>query len=314
MPGCGLCHALFIFAFGAGTAAAAPLDVPARLRQGLEQVRGGQYQSALNSYHHLRQEFPNHPLSYLIAAEAHWNLIFCETGHITSAEIWNVASVKKSTYDKEFQQDTERALEVARALRSEEGSEALGNFYVGLAHGVQARLYTLRAEALKSGGEGKQMRSSLLDAINEDPELAPDASVGLGAYNYYADVLSPLIKFFRFFMMIPGGDRQKGMEQLEAASQGAMLLSPEARYELARILGLREGRHADALALFAGLSEHYPTNAFYPLSAAFEAEQAGKKQAAKDFAELALRAAHGMDAVCRNRLEPSARDALLRLQ
>ncbi|HLA40591.1 MAG TPA: hypothetical protein VJ417_11360, partial [Candidatus Glassbacteria bacterium] len=258
-------------------------------------------------------QYPQHPLSYLIAAEGYWGTIFCETGHITPREIWNIAETKSSAHDEAFLRTVEQALKASETMKESEETPALGTFYAGVAHGVQARLYMLREQALKSGTEGKQMREALLDAMALDPELTPDAYLGLGVYNYYADVLSPLVKLFRFFLLIPGGDREEGIEQLQTASQQAVLLAPEAQYELARILGIRENRHPEAFTLLQALADQYPSNALYGLAAAFEAQRAGNIPKAIEYARKAKVAAEGMDDLCRARLLPAAQQALKRL-
>jgi hypothetical protein len=199
-------------------------------------------------------------------------------------------------------------------LRESPDRAAEGAFYTGLAHGVRARLYTLRAQALKSGSEGKRMRAALVEAMEADPELAPDSLMGLGVYNYYADVLSPLVKLFRFFLRIPGGDREKGLKQLQTASQEARLLAPEARYGLARILGGREGRHTEALALLEGLERQYSANALFSLTAALEAEDAGQRQAAIRHARATIAASAKMDDACREPLQSAGQQALARLE
>ena len=253
--------------------AASPVDIPAPLRERLERLRNGRYRQTLETSSSLAASFPGHPLPHLIAAEAYWGMIFCQTGHITAREVWHVARTDSSEYDSVFFEATERALTASEALRGKEETKAVGDFYKGLAHGVRARLFTLREQALKSASEGKQMRGAMLEAIAGDPSLEADAYVGLGAYNYYADVLSPWIKLFRFFLLMPGGDREKGLEQLQVASQNASLLAPEARYELARIGGLRENRRAEAFALLQSLSDQYQDNALFALAASFEAEK-----------------------------------------
>jgi hypothetical protein len=294
--------------------ASSPVDIPAPLHEGMERLRSGRYRQTLETASKLEESFPGHPLAHLIAAEAYWGMIFCQTGHITGREIWHVAKTDSSEYDTEFFEAAERALAASEALRDREETKALGDLYKGLAHGVRARLFTLREQALKSGSEGKQMREALLEAVAKDPSLEADAYVGLGAYNYYADVLSPLIKLFRFFLLIPGGNREKGLEQLQVASQKASLLAPEARYELARILGIRENRRAEAFALLQSLSDQYQDNALFALAASFQAEDLERKDLAVQYAGKAVRAAASMDDVCRGRVGSAARQALERLQ
>jgi len=304
---------LTLLLVNAADAAGHPLELPATLQAALASLRNGRYQQTLEASRSLQESFPSHPLPFLIEAESHWGLIFCQTGHINAREIWNSAEESSSSFDEDFFRSVEEALSAAEAMRESPDTAALGTFYEGLAHGVLARLYTLRAESLNSARAGKQMRESLLEAAAVAPDLQADADAGLGAYNYYADVLSPLIKLFRFFLLIPGGDRQRGLEQLESASQGAVLVSPEARYELAKIYGLRENRPDDALPLFRSLAAQFPGNAIFALSAAIQAERNGAKDLAIDLSRKAVQASRQMDHVCRVRLEAASQQALERL-
>jgi hypothetical protein len=294
-------------------AAGQPLKLPDALQAALESLNDGHYQQILTARPILAESFPSHPLPALMAAEANWGLIFCQTGHITSSEIWNTTTVKTTTFDGALFQAVEDTIATAKEMEAQPDSAALGDLYDGLAHGVVAKLYTLRGEVLKSGQEGKQMREFLLQAAARDSALQAEADAGLGAYNYYADVLSPLLKFVRFFLLIPGGDRQRGLEQLRSAAANAVLVGPEARYELAKIYGLRENRSADALTLFRGLADHYPDNALYALSAALQAEPIGEKPLAVEYARKAVQASARMDAVCQQSIGPASREALQHL-
>ncbi|HWP84064.1 MAG TPA: hypothetical protein VNN17_02650 [Terriglobia bacterium] len=298
---------------GAALAAGHPLEISEPFRQALDTLRNGQYRQAIRSSRLLEESEPKHPLGPLIAAEAFWGLIYCRTGHINSREIWVVATVKESPYDEDFLHAVETALARSRGMQEAPESRAMGNFYEGLAHGVRARLYTLRAQALSSGREGARMRSALLEAVRQDARLQADAAAGLGLYDYYADVLSPLIKLFRFFLFLPGGDRQRGLAQLQRAGRAAELVGPEANYELAKIYSLRENRPAEALELFRNLADQYPGNAFFALATAQQAERTGQKAMAAAFAQRAAHAAGQMDEVCRERLGPAAQEAWERI-
>ena len=295
-------------------AAAQPLDVPASFQQGLVEIRNGRFRQAIETSQALRSAFPQHPLAVLIAAEAYWAMIYCQTGHINSREIWNEADTKTSSYDKEFFQAVDKALELSQQMRLHPASAAAGALYAGLARGARARLYALREQSLKSATEAKQMRADLLEAVAKDPQLEPDADLGLGTYNYYADALSPILKLFRLVLRIPGGDRQKGLEQLRTASEQAVLWKEEAKYELARIYGVREGRHSEALSLVQELAERHPANPLYALFAGFQAEAGGKGSAAIEYCQKAAEAAAKMESDCRERWLEASKGALVRLQ
>ena len=307
---------LLLILFWAGPSWALPnaLAVPEALVQGLQQVHRGHYEQALETSRNLQASLDGHPLLYLLRAEAYWGLIYCETGHITSEQVWHVADKKASAYDNEFFQAAQQALGAGRHMRQDAATAAVGALYSGLARGVRSRLYALRKQSRKSASEAKQMRADLLEAIAKNPQLAPDAYLGLGAYNYYADALSPFLKFIRFFLGIPGGDRQEGLRQLRIAAAQASLVATEAQYELGRIYGIQEGRHAEALPWLRNLSEQYPENGLYALAAGYQAEQAGQKPVAMEFIQKAEKAAREMEGPCRQRLGAAARVALERLQ
>src|SRR5579872_5093982 len=96
------CFLVAVLLFGPSFLTARPLEVPAPFQQGMREIRNGQFRRAIETSKTLRNAFPQNPLSQLIAAEAYWGMIYCQTGHINSREIWNVADTKASSYDKEF--------------------------------------------------------------------------------------------------------------------------------------------------------------------------------------------------------------------
>src|SRR5579885_816348 len=235
----------------ASTAAdAQPLQIAPPLHQALQEIRNSNFRQAAEDTTRLQEQSPQDPLPFLLTAEAYWGMIYYQTGHITPKEIWNVSDMKKSEHDKDFLQAADQAIEITEQMKKRSGSTALAKFYGGYAHGAKARFYALREQSMKSASEAKQMRADLLDASALDTSLVPDADLGLGTYNYYADVLSPILKLLRWFAGIPGGNREKGLHQLHTALQQATLWNVEAQYELARIYGVREDQHSDALALF----------------------------------------------------------------
>jgi len=103
---------------GSCLAADGPLDVPAPFRQAFEQIHRGQYQQALAASRELEKNFPDHPLAGLVAAEAYWGLIYCETGRINARQVWHLADRKTSRWDADFSRALEQTLEATRPLRS----------------------------------------------------------------------------------------------------------------------------------------------------------------------------------------------------
>src|SRR3989338_4695910 len=95
--------------------------------------------------------------------------------------------------------------------------------------------------------------------VQLDPGRA-DAYLGLGLYNYYADIAPAFLKLLRVLLFIPGGDRTLGLEQLERAAREGELWAPQAKLELIQIYGWLEGRVDEAVGLAEALAQAYPEN------------------------------------------------------
>ncbi len=86
----------------------------------------------------------------------------------------------------------------------------------------------------------------------------------MGIYHYYADVVPseyPIVKPFMVFF--PSGDRKKGLEELELASQKAEYASVEATYFLVQNYFLFEKNFARAHQLAVQLNKRYPRNPLF---------------------------------------------------
>lgn len=302
----------FIFIFlttasiGRYSHAANVLDIPDQLKTSVEAIRQGKYAQVISSATELQNQFADQPLSSLVVAEAYWGLIYCETAHITPREVWHVAQHGSSSYDKQFAESIQRALISSENMNRNGENAAVGALYKGLSHGIQARLFTFRGDRLKSATEGKKMRAELLEAVEEDSSLMPEASFGLGAYNYYADILSPMLKLVRFFLGIPAGDRSKGLEQLRTASQHSILVAVEAQYELAHIYSIQENYLIVSLAMLKELSDKYPSNALYALATAIQAGRSGQDSLGLEYASRAAETALATGGACGDRLSAIA--------
>jgi len=116
-----------------------------------------------------------------------------------------------------------------------------------------------------------------------DPLLG-DAEFGLGLYNYYIDTLSSIAKVLRFFMGIPGGSKQAGIDQLERVIHRGVLTNDAARFYLAMNLCRYDRQYERALAVIAPLTEKYPGNPIFALvQGDFFAKLNRKEQAAASY-------------------------------
>jgi tetratricopeptide (TPR) repeat protein len=247
----------------------------------------------------LQQEHPEHPIGYLLEAEALWWKIWC-----TSAEFkygMNFPRHRaKLAADRRYLELAAKASSLAEAQIAQHDTAEM-EFYAGTGEALAARLYGLRGEGRTTARAGVRAREHLQRAIAMNAELA-DADLGLGLYNYYVDTLSAAARVLRFFMGIPGGSKKEGIRQLQAAIEEGVLAPPGARFYLAINLHNYDQQYERALEVIGPLVRKYPSNALFQLAQGDLFAKLGRKQQARD----CYRAASGValdDPECRRHVQ-----------
>jgi tetratricopeptide (TPR) repeat protein len=258
-----LCLTALLASFLCSAANAEKLQVPPGTAAALDKIYSFDLNGAISDAKHLQTEQPDHPLGYLLEAEALWWRIWC-----TSAEFkYGMSDARhraKLPSDQRYQELSAKASSIAlTALKNHETSEM--QFYAGMGDAFAARLLGLRGENRATARFGVHAREHFLRAIALDPQLT-DAEFGLGLYNYYVDTLSAITKLLGFFMGIPGGNKQEGIRQLEHDMKDAVLTSAGARFYLALDLHRYDQQYEKALAIIGPLVERYPTNPIFQLA------------------------------------------------
>jgi tetratricopeptide (TPR) repeat protein len=154
----------------------------------------------------------------------------------------------------------EEVIDMCDAMLEKDPNDITALFFKGGSLGFRGRLRGTRGNWFGAARDGIAalpivQTAHTLDSTNYDVLL------GMGIYNYYADIVPseyPIVKPFMVFF--PSGDRNKGLEQLERASQNAKYASIEATYFLAQNYFLFEKNNQKALQLARGLSKRYPRN------------------------------------------------------
>lgn len=161
--------------------------------------------------------------------------------------------------DGQFQSRADAAIAAMAAWTEREPQRAEVWFYLGGAYGARVQWRVLRGQQLAAARDGKRIKDALERALKLDPNLQ-DAYFGIGLYHYYADVAPAAAKLLRFLLLLPGGDRVRGMQEMLRARNAGQLLRNEADYQL-HIIELWYEKRADrALELLARLRQRYPHN------------------------------------------------------
>jgi tetratricopeptide repeat protein len=164
--------------------------------------------------------------------------------------------------DEEFSTAVDRAIESTESWTERAPDDAEAWFYNGGAYAARVQWRVLRNEKISAARDGKNIKAALERAIELDPTIE-DAYFGVGLYKYYADVAPAAAKVLRFLLLLPGGDRKEGLEQMLRARSRGRLLQGEADYQLHVIYLWYERQTPRALQLLQSLHERYPANPLF---------------------------------------------------
>lgn len=222
---------------------------------------------------------------------------------------WQIQLDPKSrVHDEEFRTKVNAAITAIEAWTAREPKRAEAWFYLGGAYGARAQWRVLREERLAAARDGKRIKVALEQALALDPSLQ-DAYFGIGLYRYYADVAPTALKMLRWMLLLPGGDREEGLENMLRARSGGQLLQSEADYQLHLIYLWYERQPQRALELLRDLHDRHPRNPLFPqLIAEIQDVYLHALQASRQTWQSLIDAAHA-----RRVAEPMMSEAVARL-
>jgi len=294
---------LCILALAASTSAdeahAEKLALPPGTSEAINKIYSFDTDAAIADARHLQAEHPDHPLGYLLEAEALWWKIWCSSSEFKYG-MTDARHRRKIAADQHYLDLAAKASSIATVqLKDRETAEM--QFYAGMGDAFVARLYGLRGENRATARAGVRAREHFLRAIKLDPDLT-DAEFGLGLYNYYVDTLSAIAKFLGFFMGIPSGNKQEGIRQLEHAIAEGVLTPDAARFYLALDLHRYDQQYEQALRVIGPLVQRYPSNPLFQLARGDLYAKLGRKEQALACYRAAA-ALHVQDVECRTRIQ-----------
>ncbi|MEO5823089.1 MAG: hypothetical protein ABIT71_21505 [Vicinamibacteraceae bacterium] len=164
--------------------------------------------------------------------------------------------------DPAFDVAATAAITAAQAWTVREPQQAEAWFYLGGAYGARVQWRVLRQERLGAARDGREVKNALDRTLALAPGLV-DAQFGLGLYEYYADIAPPAAKILRVLMMLPGGDRARGLARMQQTRQSGQLLADEAAFQLHVVYFWYENRAPDALALLDELVRRHPRSPYF---------------------------------------------------
>jgi len=281
----GIVAVLFAATFVARPARGEGITLPPEALKAMDEIYGGDPDAALVIAHNIEEAKPDHPLGYLLEAEAIWWKRYCAACEIKYGMVdpWKRS---REPGDPEYIALTGKVTSLAENhLAKSETAEM--HTYAGLGWALKVRVYALRAENHNAARAAVSGRTEMLAALKLDPDMA-DATAALGIYNYYVDTLSPIVKLLRIFMGIPGGDKQTGVKQMEVGMNQGMFLAVDVRFILARALRTFDQKYGQALTVAEPLVARYPHNPMFLLLVGNLDEEMGRTDKASEYFHKAL--------------------------
>lgn len=147
--------------------------------------------------------------------------------------------------DPDLRARFERGIEtsVEAAERAGKRGAAGAEIWAGTSRLLLAQFRALEKRPLAAAREAGRAKRILEDASGGAD--GTEALFGLGTYNYMADRVSAFVKGIRAILFLPGGDRERGLEQLAKAAADSRFFALDARLLLATIHASRKERNFD---------------------------------------------------------------------
>ncbi len=233
--------------------------------RGVSMMMDGDLDGAIVVAQQIEQKDPDSPLGFILEANITWWKIYYASANLIDPDVFDVANSDATPYDSHFEDLDRVAIHKAEERVRARDDLARNLLYEGIAYALRARLDGLHDRDLPTARAGKKMRSLLLEALQLDPTLI-DAYCGLGIYNYFVDTLSSIVKILSVFIGLPGGSRTEGLRQLQLCAEKGELVSPEAKFYLAKDFSRNSEKQYDkSIHLFHELQQEFPHNPLWPM-------------------------------------------------
>lgn len=220
-----------------------------QIQRSVDRIYNLEFEEAERELAEVVRRQPDHPAGHFFVAMVQW---------------WRILSNFTSTSeDEKFYDLLDRVIELCDRRLQKDEKDVTALFFKGGAVGFRGRLRANRGKWVGAANDGVVALPLVRKAYALDPQNA-DVLLGIGIYNYYAEVIPdryPLVKPLMVFF--PSGDRKLGLQQLEDASRRAVHARTEAKYFLMQNMYMFEKDFGKALSLALELHAAYPKNPLF---------------------------------------------------
>jgi tetratricopeptide (TPR) repeat protein len=222
------------------------------VQEGIRATYDVQFDAAERAFQSVIRARPDHPAGYFFEAMVEW---------------WRILiDIDDESRDERFYRKLQKVIDMCETRLDANEEDLTGLFFKGGAVGFRGRLLATRKSWVKAANDGREA----LPIVQAAGRLAPknaDVTLGLGIYNYYADVLPdkyPVLKPLMFFL--PQGDRARGIQQLRYTASKARYANWEAMSFLVQLYAGYENKPSAALPFARILADEFPRNPVFQRS------------------------------------------------
>lgn len=204
---------------------------------GINQAHNLSLDSAIATFEHLIDYYPNHPI-----------------GHFYKAGIYDLfnQNYRIIVYEKKFEEAMELAIKVGEKHIKKNKNDALAYFYLGGAYGFRGLHRVYKRDWLNVFIDGYKGLKNLNKSLEKNPEFY-DAYLGLGLYHYWRSAMTKKLRFLPFVSDL----RQEGIDELKIAIEKGKYAGVETRIALASVY-YNEEEYDSALVINNWLYKRFP--------------------------------------------------------
>jgi tetratricopeptide (TPR) repeat protein len=134
--------------------------------------------------------------------------------------------------------------------------------YRGWARMMMSHMHTYERSWWSAGRDAKKGKGDLETYLQLKPN-DPNASSLMGAFLYFADTLPAAYKFVSKLLLLPSGDRERGLRMMELARGWNSLMETDNALILYSVYMGFEGRYEEGLEGFDYLQREFPLHATF---------------------------------------------------
>ncbi|TAK65019.1 MAG: hypothetical protein EPO24_02865 [Bacteroidetes bacterium] len=221
----------------------------AHTQRGINYVYNLEFENAKKEFKELVRLNPKHPAGHFFFAMVEWERILID--------------LENESNDERFLSLIENVIDVCDEQLDINDEDVSALFFKGGAIGFRGRLHANREDWVKAANDGRVALPIVQKAYKLDPNNY-DVLLGIGIYNYYADLIPDQYPFVKPLMLFfPDGDKVKGISQLKQAAEKARYAKIEASYFLMQLMFQYEKQYSQALEIAVGLHLRFPNNVVF---------------------------------------------------